>query len=119
MSYELSPYHGINRRFTIAETDKTGRYFRSKGRLEYVGKRYLQFQGSKEYFFKAGSDAPETLLAYEDIDGTYTVKRELKTWEKHVKDWNEGDPAWKSGKGKGLVGALNYLSEKEQTHFRF
>jgi hypothetical protein len=118
-SYELTPYHGIKGSFTVAETDKTGRDFRSKGRLEYVDKRYLQFQGSKEYFFKAGSDAPETLLAYEDIDGTYTVKRELKTWKKHVKDWNEGDPTWKDGKGKGLIGALNYLSEKGANAFSF
>ena len=51
-------------------TDKTGRDFRAKGRLQYVGKHYLQFAGSKEYFLKAGADAPETLLAYADFDGT-------------------------------------------------
>ncbi|MFY0654121.1 MAG: DUF5060 domain-containing protein [Cyclobacteriaceae bacterium] len=118
-SYELKPYHGTKGSFTISATDKTGRDFRSRGRLEYVGKHYLQFQGSKEYFFKAGADAPETLLAYEDFDGTYTVKRELKTWSKHLKDWNEGDPTWKDGKGKGLIGAMNYLSNKGANAFSF
>jgi hypothetical protein len=40
------------------------------GRLQYVGKHHLQFAGSKEYFLKAGPDAPETLLAYADFDNT-------------------------------------------------
>ena len=40
------------------------------GRLQYVGKHYLRFAGSGEYFLKAGPDSPETLLAYEDFDDT-------------------------------------------------
>ncbi len=107
-----APYHGIKGSFEIAETDKGGRDFRSKGRLEYNGKHYLQFKGSGEYFFKAGTDAPETLLAYEDFDGTYTLKTPLKTWNKHARDWRDNDPTWQGEKGKGLIGALNYLAEK-------
>ena len=49
---------------TIAATDKTAPDFRAKGRLEYVGKHYLRFAGTGEYFLKTGADAPETLLAY-------------------------------------------------------
>ena len=30
----------------------------------------------------------------------------------HVKDWRPGDPTWKGGKGKGIIGALNYLAGK-------
>lgn len=118
-AFSLKPYHGKKGSFEIKESDKSGRDFRAKGRLEYVGKHYLQFQGSKDFFFKAGADAPETLLAYEDFDGTYTVKRALKTWEPHLKDWHEGDPTWQNGKGKGLIGALNYLSEKGVNAFSF
>ena len=110
--------------FNIAPTDKTGRDFRAKGRLQYVGKRYLQFAGSGEYFLKAGADSPENLLAYADFDGTYSAKAAgisraneamttpLKNWQPHVRDWREGDPTWKDGKGKGLIGALNYLAGK-------
>ena len=110
--------------FVIKPTDKTGRDFRSKGRLEYIGKRYLQFAGTKEFFLKAGADSPENLLAYIDFDSTYSAKNAgvvrpdeastttLKTWQPHLKDWRKGDPTWKNEKGKGLIGALNYLSDK-------
>ena len=56
------PFDGMSGSFTIAASDKTGRDFRAQGRLQYVGKHHLQFAGSKEYFLKAGPDAPETLL---------------------------------------------------------
>ena len=117
--------------FNIEPTDKTGCDFRGKGRLTYVGKRYLQFAGSKEYFLKAGADSPENLLAYGDFDGTQSSKAEsiarvneaatspTKTWQPHVIDWQPGDPTWKDGKGKGLVGALNYLAGKGCNAFSF
>lgn len=110
----LAPYHGITGSFVIDETDKTGRDFRAKGRLAYVGKHHLRFSGDGQWFLKAGPDAPETLLAYVDFDGTVARKKEapLKTWEPHVRDWRPGDPTWKGGKGKGLIGALNYLASK-------
>ena len=118
-SNEWQPYHGVMGNFKVDKTDKTGRDFRAKGRLEYVGKHYLQFKGNQEYFFKAGTDAPETLLAYEDFDATYTLKTPLKTWKKHAQDWQNGDPTWQGGKGKGLIGAINYLSNKGLNSFSF
>lgn len=115
-------YHDKTGSFEIAATDKSGRDLRAHGRLQYVGKRYLQFAGSKQYFLKAGADAPETLLAYADFDDT-TVgnakKTPLKTWQPHVKDWQNGDPTWKDGKGKGLIGAVNYLSGNGCNAFSF
>lgn len=117
----LAPYHGITGQFTIAETDKTGRDFRAKGRLAYVGKHHLQFLGSQEFFLKAGADAPETFLAYEDFDGTIAMKKgvPLHTWSAHVRDWRPGNPSWKGGKGKGMIGALNYLASKGVNAFSF
>ncbi len=117
----LAPYHGISGQFTVAETDKTGRDFRAKGRLAYVGKHHLQFLGSREFFLKAGADAPETFLAYEDFDGTIAMKKgvPLHTWSAHVRDWRPGDPTWKGGKGKGMIGALNYLASKGVNAFSF
>ncbi|MCS7238719.1 MAG: DUF5060 domain-containing protein [Thermoguttaceae bacterium] len=110
----LAPYHGQTGFFVVEETDKAGRDFRAKGRLAYVGKHHLQFLGSGEYFLKAGADAPETLLAYVDFDGTIARRANapLKTWSAHIQDWQPGNPVWQGQKGKGLIGALNYLASK-------
>lgn len=110
---------GVAGTFTIQPTDKTAPDFRARGRLQYVGKHYLRFAGTGEYFLKAGPDSPETLLAYQDFDGTTTRKAPLKTWQPHVRDWKTGDPTWKDGKGKGLIGALNYLSSIGCNAFSF
>ena len=108
----LRPFDGVSGSFTVAPTDKTGRDFRAKGRLEYVGRHHLRFAGSGEYFLKAGPDSPETMLAYADFDDTTAAKKNapLKTWQPHERDWREGDPTWQGGKGKGLIGAINYLA---------
>ena len=45
--------------------------------------------------------------------------RSLKSWDPHVQDWKAGDPTWKDGKGKGLIGALNYLAGKGVNAFSF
>lgn len=115
----VAPCDGATGGFAIAETDKTGRDFRARGMLRYVDRRHLQFAGTGEYFLKVGSDSPENLLAYEDFDDTPNYKWEgrlgggfRKNYAPHVRDWKAGDPAWKDGKGKGLIGALNYLASK-------
>ncbi len=118
----VAPFDGVSGSFKIAATDKTGRDFRAHGRLQYVGKHHLQFAGSKQFFLKAGPDAPETLLAYADFDNTSAGKPDkvpLKTWQPHVGDWKAGDPTWRDGKGKGLIGALNYLAGKGVNAFSF
>ena len=108
--------------FTISPSDKTGRDLRGKGRLQYVNNHHLQFAGNKEWFVKAGADAPETFLGYADFDGTRANKPgkvPLKTWGPHIKDWRAGDPTWKGGRGKGMIGAINYLSGKGCNVFSF
>ena len=106
----------------IAESDKTGRDFRASGRLELdENNRYYRFAGSGEYFLKAGADSPENFLAYHEFDGTYRYNAKaregenapteyLHKYETHVADWKEGDPLWQGDKGKGIIGALNYLA---------
>ncbi|HEY8995177.1 MAG TPA: DUF5060 domain-containing protein [Lacunisphaera sp.] len=105
---------GLRGSFVIGPTDKRDRDFRAKGRLTYVGGHHLRFAGSGEYFLKAGPDSPETLLAYADFDNTVALKPKvpLKNWTPHVRDWRTGDPTWHEGRGKGLIGALNYLAGK-------
>jgi len=113
---------GVTGKITIAETDKSGRDFRGKGRLQYVGERYLKFQNG-DYFLKCGSDAPENFLAYDKFDGTFHNDGHkdnlVKTWSAHLQDWNEGDPTWQEGKGKEIVGAINYLASKGMNAFSF
>ena len=36
-----------------------------------------------------------------------------------MQDWKTGDPSWKDGKGKGLIGAINYLSSKGMNAMSF
>ena len=117
----VPPYDDIKGSFKISASNKTGRDFRGKGRLQYVGERYLKFAGTGEYFLKAGPDAPETLLGYQDFDNTIARKKKvpLKAWAPHLSDWKEGNPTWKNGKGKGLIGALNYLASKGCNSFSF
>jgi hypothetical protein len=105
---------GLRGTFEVGPSDKTGRDFRAHGRLQYVGGHYLRFAGSGRPFLKAGADSPETLLAFADFDGTVQHKPQapLKTWAKHERDFRPGGPTWKAGKGKGLVGALDYLAAR-------
>jgi len=109
--------------FQVVESDKTGRDNRGKGRLQYDGTRYLKWTETGEVFLKIGPDAPENFLAYEDFDGTFHDDGHkdhlVKTWEAHKQDWNEGDPTWKGGKGKGIIGAINYLASKGLNSFSF
>jgi len=109
--------------FDIGPTDKTGRDFRGKGLLRYVGKHHLRFAETEEYFLKCGADAPENFLAYKDFDGDFKTDGEkdnfIKDWGPHIKDWKPGDPTWQNGKGKGIIGAVNYLASKGMNVFSF
>ena len=106
--------------FAIGNSDKTGRDFRAHGILRHVGGRYPRFDNG-DYFIKAGADAPETLLAYKDFDGTYDHGggNSIKSYEPHLRDWNPGDPTWQGLKGQGLIGAINYLAGKGMNAFSF
>ena len=102
--------------FEVTPSDKEGQDFRSKGRLSYVGQRYLVFSGTGEVFLKCGPDAPENFLAFKDFDGTFHDDGHkdglVKDWAPHLHDWQSGDPEWRDGKGKAIIGALNYLAAK-------
>lgn len=121
---ELCCMSGETGTFTIEESDKQSPDFRSKGRLQYTGGRYLTHSGTGEIFLKGGTDSPENLLGYKDFDGTYyggnnttrsgeaTPNQGLHVYEPHTGDWKEGDPSWKNGRGKGLIGGINYLASE-------
>ena len=119
---EACCFNGEAGSFTVDPSDKTAPDFRAKGALQYTGGHYLQFAGSKEHYLKGGADSPENFLAYKEIDQTYDADAGSGSYEHiggfihaygpHVKDWHTGDPSWKDGKGKGIIGSLNYLAEK-------
>jgi hypothetical protein len=116
---------GASGAFQVTDTDSKAPGFLSKGRIVPAGDRYLKFAGTGEYFLKNGADSPENFLAYIDFDQTYRFgekaviregeanpKESCHKYETHVKDWKTGDPTWQGGKGKGIIGAINYLASQ-------
>lgn len=101
-------FDGASGCFEVKPIDSSAPGFYSKGMLRAQGHRYLQFAETGEYFLKGGTDSPENLLAYSDFDGTKPTHK----YGPHAADWRQGDPQWQNGKGKNLVGALNYLASK-------
>lgn len=108
-------FDGTKGKFRVAPSS-------AKGTLQYVGKHHLRYAGTGEYYLKGGADSPENFLAYEEFDqtrdsdadsGSYKqVGTFIHKYAPHIADWRPGDPSWKGGKGKGIVGALNYLAGK-------
>jgi Domain of unknown function (DUF5060) len=111
-------FNGAKGSFAIAASNKTGRDHRGKGRLLYVGQHHLQF-AEGEWFLKIGVDSPENFLAYEDFDNTPNVGNRKKSWEPHKGDFQSGDATWQGGKGTGIIGAINYLSNEGLNAFSF
>ncbi|NJN27468.1 MAG: DUF5060 domain-containing protein [Cyclobacteriaceae bacterium] len=111
----------ISGTFMIAASDKTGIDNRAKGRLNYIGVPYLQFEENQQYFIKVGVDAPENLLGYEDFDVPTNVFGLKKSWSVHEKDFqDEARPfLWQGEKGKNLLGAIHYLASEELNVFSF
>ncbi len=101
-------FDGSRGRFSVKRSKKTDtRDLSSQGKLVYRESHYLQFQGSEKYFLKSGTNSPEVLLEYAEFDNTPSDR----TYTEHAEDWKTGDLTWKNGKGKGIVGAINYLSD--------
>lgn len=113
---------GIEGSFEVVASDKTGDDFRAKGRIVNGGLGYFKFQDSDEIWIKNGADSPENFLAFADFDqtsrfslktevreGEADPKKSLHKYEPHFADWKQGDPTWQNGKGKGIIGAFNYL----------
>ncbi|MBN2036146.1 MAG: DUF5060 domain-containing protein [Chitinispirillaceae bacterium] len=67
---------------------------------------------AKRIFLKAGIASPSNFLDYADFDNT-PAGSHTKAFADHVVDWTNADPVWGGKtKGKGIIGALNYLSSK-------
>ena len=108
-------FDGLSGSFTVAPVEKGAAGFYAKGQLEYVGDRYLRFAETGEPWLKGGADSPENFLAYADFDDTPPTHR----YAPHAGDWHFGDPTWKEGRGKNIIGALNYLASKRMNSVYF
>lgn len=112
---EPAGFDGDTGSCVVREADSSAPGFLAKGMLRYTGKRYLQFAETAEYYLKGGADSPENFLAFADFDDTPPSHR----YEPHASDWRRGDPVWQGGKGRNLVGALNYLASKGMNNVYF
>jgi hypothetical protein len=113
-------FNGTTGQFTIAASNPNSGNPIDRGMVRYVGGHHLQYAGSGEYYLKAGADSPENFLAYWEFDNTFDTGglatpgliNGLHRYGNHVSDWQNGDPTWQNGKGKGIIGALNYLASE-------
>lgn len=101
-------FDGEQGSFTVAPRNPNAPGFLATGRLEYVGGHYLKYRDG-DSFVKTGVNSPENFLSFADFDNTPAADY---GYAAHVADWQPGDPTWDGGRGKGIVGALNYLSGK-------
>ena len=113
-------------KFRVGAVDSAGRRdagrgFAARGRLT-VSNGYFRFENG-DYWIKGGTNSPENLLAYEDFDDTYRMEgankkedtpapKAIHSYQPHLNDWKTGDPTWKDGRGKALIGGMNYLASK-------
>jgi hypothetical protein len=119
-SIVVTAFHGVAGTLEIEPTDKVSPDLRAKGLLRSIpDKHHYQFAGTGEWFLKTGSDSPENFLAYDDFDNTPNNGGYRKSWGRHIRDYDPGDPTWDGGKGKGMIGALNYLSTQGMRAFSF
>lgn len=113
--------------FEVTEADSTANGFYGTGKLAYVEDHYLRASETGKAFLKNGVGSPETFLAYYEFDGTVkkegaytpTLNNGLHEYPDHRKDWKSGDPTWADGKGKAIIGALNYLASKGMNSLYF
>ena len=100
-----------------AQLNSSARDFSKKGMLVDVRGRYLQFNGTQQYFLKTGAGSPENMLAYSGFDGTYNAggthfpalgENQLHEFEPHLRDALPGDPTWQNGKGAAILGIAHY-----------
>lgn len=110
-------FNGATGTFNVTASTAPETDFRYHGTLRYVDGHHFQFAGSGEYYLKGGADSPENFLGYSGFDGTFDtggiIDDFLHDYEEHIMDWQVGDPTWGADeRGKGIIGAINYLSSQ-------
>ncbi len=122
-----NPVHNLTGNVgAISPSNKSIPDLRAKGRLQYQRtgtnnqRRYLRFAETGQYFLKFGPDSPENFLDFSgfDFDGSRNGCNLCSehSYNPHSNDFNTGDPTWDGGKGRNIIGAVNYLSETGQVN---
>jgi len=124
VAVELSPlaghpaaFDGASGAFDVAPRDPDAPGFLRWGRLEYVGGHYLKFRDGP-YRIKGGTNSPENFLGYvgfrNTVDQGGLLPGFLHSYAPHVAHWRAGDPTLPGAPddGRGIIGALNYLSSR-------
>lgn len=104
--------------FEIAAAPDDAPDFYRWGRLEYVNGHYLKFRDGG-YWLKGGTDSPEDFLGYAGFANTEPGKFGGHRYANHAGDWRAGDPDWGDGKGRNIIGALNYLASVDVNSIYF
>ncbi len=109
---------GVTTTFAVGELDPSAPGFLGRGCLHATGEAYPRF-ATGEPFLEVGVNSPENLLAYRGFDGVVKSPQgagNLHSFQPHVSDWKPGDPLFigrdHGVDSKGLIGALNYLSDQ-------
>ena len=106
--------------FDVGPSDKTSPDFRASGVLTPGDGHYPVTTGTGRRWIKTGTNSPETMLGYADFDGTSwqgdhivlpSLDDNLHRYRPHERDYRDGDPTWGGGRGRGLIGAVNYLAD--------
>lgn len=120
----LIPIQNKKGDFRVVQTDKTAPDFNAMGRLIIEAGEY-RYGADGRLWRKGGTNSPENLLGYADFDDTRRLEAKARDGEAnatqtplhrfapHIADWRTGDPIWGAEqRGKGLIGAINYLASK-------
>ena len=118
-SGNTASFHGEEGTFSISGVDPSSNGFLRWGSLDYVGEHYLKFRNGP-YWIKTGTDSPENFLAYAGFDATFDQGgvREgfIHRYDAHRSDFRDGDPLFTSADtgvdSRGIIGSLNYLSDR-------
>ncbi len=116
---------GSQGNFFISESNKTGKDLRAKGFLRHINRNYFYFTETNTPFLKNGVGSPENILHYHEFHNTYQQNSNKivppHQFQPHEINFNSGDPLWGPSrlKGKGIIGALNYLSSLDINSYYF
>jgi len=104
-------FSGAKGTLNIAPVNPEATGFYRTGPLRYANCRYVRFANGQPFIIN-GSSSPENFLACADFDGNEVADQFLQRFLPHMKDWVDEQPTWQNGKGKGIIGAVNYLASR-------
>lgn len=105
--------------FDVTPRDPDAPGYLRYGFLGYAGGHYLKFTDGP-YWLRGGTDEPENLLAYEGFANTPPKHK----YDVHASDWRDGDPDWGDatavcGRGRAIIGMVNYLASQDVNSMYF